>query len=158
MLRASSSASVAGADHAAIGDDADAGNQKAGLEPLDHRQQGGDVGGVTGPQLGTNRPPAAVDDDGEHDLLQIRAVVLRVAVLAEALAPTGQARGLKAHGALEIERGGVEEDQPPGHSPGVNRLLRSANSRSSTRSLVVRGARPRPLWSASSSPSQPIAR
>src|SRR6516164_4687449 len=31
----------------------------------------------------------------------------------------------------------------------LNRLLRKANSRSSTRSLVVRGPRPRPLWSAS---------
>ena len=43
-------------------------------------------GGIAGPQLGTNGPPAAVDDDGEHDLLQIRAVVLRVSVLPEALA------------------------------------------------------------------------
>ena len=40
----------------------------------------------------------------------------------------------------------------------LDRLLRKANSRSSTRSLVVRGPRPRPLWSASSSPSQPMAR
>jgi len=50
-----------GADHAAIGDDADAGDQKAGLQPLGDRQEGGDVGGVAGPQLGTDWPPAAVD-------------------------------------------------------------------------------------------------
>jgi len=77
-----------GADHAAISDDADAGDQGAGFEPLDHRQQRGDVGGVAGPQLGTNRSPAAVDDDGEHDLLQIRAVILGVAVLAGSPAPS----------------------------------------------------------------------
>src|SRR5215472_5546602 len=62
-------------------------------------KRGGHVGGVAGPQLGTDRPPAAVDDDGEHDLFQIRAVVLRVAVLAEALAA----------GTLEIKRSGVEK-------------------------------------------------
>jgi hypothetical protein len=90
-----------GADHAAVGDDADASDQEAGLEPLDHRQQGGNVGGIAGPQLGTNGPPAAVDDDREHDLLQIRAVVLRVSVSPEALTA----------GALEIERSGVEKHQ-----------------------------------------------
>jgi len=60
-------------------------------------------------------------------------VVLRVAVLAEALAA----------GALEIERGEVVSRKTRLNS--LNRLLRKANSRSSTRSLVVQGTRPRAL-------------
>src|SRR5262249_54389696 len=127
---------------AIIGDDADAGDQEAGLEPLDDRQEGGDVGGVAGPQLGTDRPPAAVDDDGEHDLFQIRAVVLRVAVLAEALAA----------GTLEIKRSGVEKHKAQlaeqvvaqGKQPLLDEVLGGA------------WAEARPVWSASSSPSQPM--
>jgi len=50
------------ADHAAIGDDADAGDQEAGLEPLDDRQEGGHVDGVARPHPIADlrrRPPAS---------------------------------------------------------------------------------------------------
>ena len=56
--------------------------------------------------------------------------------------------------ALEIQAGGIEDRQPDI----IEEMRRLANSCSSIRSLLVRGARPLPRWSASSSPSQAIAR
>jgi hypothetical protein len=37
-----------GADHAAVGDDADAADAKTSAQSVDDRQQGGDIGGVAG--------------------------------------------------------------------------------------------------------------
>ena len=37
-----------GTDHAAVGDDADAADAKPRPQPVDHRQEGGDIGGITG--------------------------------------------------------------------------------------------------------------
>ena len=41
-----------GADHAAVGNNADAADAKTRAQPVDDRQQRGHVGGIAGPQLG----------------------------------------------------------------------------------------------------------
>jgi hypothetical protein len=75
-----------GADHAAIGDDAGLEDAEALAQALDHRQQQRHVGGIARHQEGGDRPVGVVEHDAEHNLLQVTAVVFRVAVLAEALA------------------------------------------------------------------------
>jgi len=75
-----------GGNHAAVGDDADPADGKALPQAVDHRQQRRHVGGVPRPHLGADRPPVAVDDEAEDHLLQIGAIVLGIAMLAERLA------------------------------------------------------------------------
>jgi hypothetical protein len=41
---------------------------------------------VAGPHLGTDAPSVAIDDEAEDHLVEVRAVVLGIAALAEALA------------------------------------------------------------------------
>ena len=86
--------------HAAVGDDADPADRKAPLQAIDDRQQRRHVGGGARPHFGADRPAVAVDDEAEDHLLQVRAIVLGIAVLAERLAAL----------AIEGEAGGVHED------------------------------------------------
>ena len=90
-----------GADHAAVGDDAHAGNAEAPAQPVDHREQRLHVGGVARPSLRADRPALLVEHHAHHDLLQIRAMVLGFAVLAQRLAA----------GSVEVERGRVGYNQ-----------------------------------------------
>jgi hypothetical protein len=89
-----------GTDHAAVGDDADAADAKPRPQPVDHRQEGGDIGGITGPQLAAQRPAVLIHDQPDDHLVEIRAVVLRVAAPAK----------LGAALSLEGQAGGVHED------------------------------------------------
>ena len=75
-----------GRDHATVGDDADPADMEALAQTVDNRQQHRDVGGVARQHLGADWPPLAIDDDGQDHLLQIRPMVLRVAVSPQALA------------------------------------------------------------------------
>src|SRR5271169_2930067 len=86
-----------GADHTAVGDNADAADAKTRAQPVDHRQQGGHVGGVAGPQLGAQRPAVLIHDQPDDHLIEIGPVVLRVAAttkLLAALSLKGQAGGV----------------------------------------------------------------
>ena len=120
-----------GTDHAAIGDDADPIDGKAVAQTIDHRDQGGDIGGIAGPHLRADRPSVLVDDDADDHLVQLRAVILGVAALAE--------RGAAL--ALEIQRGGIHEH----HRQIGEQRSPPPNSRSSSRSLMQRATRVRSL-------------
>ena len=67
------------------------------MDPVDDRQQPGDIGGIARPHLRTDRTAVAVEQLGNEHLAKIGPVVLRVAVPAEAIAA----------GAGEDEAGGV---------------------------------------------------
>jgi hypothetical protein len=58
-----------GADHAAVGDDADAADREPPLQPIDHRKQACDIGGVARPHLRAHRTPVAVDQHSQDHLL-----------------------------------------------------------------------------------------
>jgi hypothetical protein len=88
-------------DHAAVGHDAHPADMKALAQTVDHRQQHSGIGSVAGQHLGADRPALAVDDDRQDHLLQIRPVVLRVAISPEA----------RAAGAVERQAGRIHEDQ-----------------------------------------------
>ncbi len=90
-----------GGDHATVGDDADPADMEALAQTVDHRQQHRHIGGVAGQHLGANRPALAVDDDGQDHLLQVRPMVLRVAVSPQAFAACATKR----------QTGRVHEDQ-----------------------------------------------
>ena len=90
-----------GGDHAAVGNDADPTDVKALAQSVDDRQQHRGIGGVAGQHLGANRPAVAVDDDRQDHLLQVGAMVLRVAVSPEA----------RAAGAVGRQTGCIHEDQ-----------------------------------------------
>jgi hypothetical protein len=89
-----------GTDHAAVGDDADAADAKPRPQPVDDREEGGDIGGITGPQLAAQRPAVLIHDQPDDHLVEIRAVVLRVTAPAK----------LGAALSLEGQAGGVHED------------------------------------------------
>ena len=89
-----------GADHAAVGDDADAADAKTSAQPVDDRQQGGDIGGVAGPQLAAQRSAVLIHDQPDDHLMEIRAVVFRMAATTKRLAAPS----------LEGQAGGVHED------------------------------------------------
>src|SRR6267142_3335150 len=90
-----------GADHAPVGDDADAADTEPPPQPVHDRQQGGHVGDVARPQFAADRPAVAVQDGAHDHLLEIGPMILAVPVLPERLAAV----------ALEVQAGGVEEDQ-----------------------------------------------
>jgi hypothetical protein len=71
------------ADHAAIGDDTDLVDTKTLPEPIDHRQERGDIGGVTRHHLGAERPAGAVHDECQNHLVEIGTIILRKAALAQ---------------------------------------------------------------------------
>src|ERR1700732_1378963 len=89
-----------GADHAAVGDDADAADAKTSAQPVDDRQQGGDIGGGGGPQLAAQRLAVLIHDQPDDHLMEIRAVVFRMAATTKLLAAPS----------LEGQAGGVHED------------------------------------------------
>src|ERR1700716_1697626 len=69
---------------------------KRSAQPVDDRQQGGDIGGVAGPQLAAQRPAVLIHDQPDDDLMEIRAVVFRMAATTKLLAAPsleGQAGG-----------------------------------------------------------------
>ena len=102
-------------DHAAIGHDADPANGKTLAQAVDHRQQRRHVGGIARPHLGADRPAVAVDDEAEDHLLQIGAIVLGIAVLAQrlaALAVEGQAGGVHEHDGKVGEEIAAAVEQP----------------------------------------------
>src|SRR3954447_22611916 len=89
------------ADHAPVGHDADPPDAEATPQAIHHGDERRHVGGVAGPQFAADRTPLSIEH-GPHDhLVQVGAMVLAEAPLANLLATF----------ALEIDRGGVEEDQ-----------------------------------------------
>jgi hypothetical protein len=90
-----------GADHAAIGNDAEALDAEPPAQPIDHRHQALHIGSVAGPQFAADRPATVIENGADHHLLSIRPVIFTVPELSQGLAAF----------ALEIDRGGVEEDQ-----------------------------------------------
>jgi hypothetical protein len=59
-----------GADHAAIGYNADAADGKTRAQPVDDRQLGGHVGSIAGPQLGAQRPSVLIHDQPDNHLIE----------------------------------------------------------------------------------------
>jgi hypothetical protein len=74
-----------GADHVAVGDNTDVADAKPRAQPVDDRQEVGHVGGTAGPQLGAQRPSVLIHDQSDDHLMEIRAVVFRIAAAAELL-------------------------------------------------------------------------
>ena len=91
-----------GADHAAIGDDADTIEPETLAQPRDHRDQRGHVSCIARPHLAADGSTVLVDDDAEDHLMQIGASVFGMTIAAERLAAF----------ALEIEAGRIEDCQP----------------------------------------------
>ena len=90
-----------GADHAAIGDDANPANRKALAQPIDHRDQAAGIGGVSGPHLGADRSAVAVEQHRQDHLVEIGPMILGKAAASKRLAAR----------ALEVEAGGVHEHE-----------------------------------------------
>jgi len=87
--------------HAAIDDDGAAlGQADALFEQIEHGRQSGAVLGIASEHLMGDREAVAVDDEADHHLLAVRAVVARVAASGFAIG-----RGL----AFEVGRGQVVE-------------------------------------------------
>jgi len=74
---------------------------KALAQTVDDRQQHNGISRVARQHLGANRPALTVDDDRQDHLLQVGAMVLRVAVSPQTLAAS----------AVERQAGRVHEDQ-----------------------------------------------
>ena len=86
-------------DHAPVRHHAHPADLEARPKPVHDGQQHRGVGRVAGQHLRAYRPALAINDDGQDHLLQVRPMVLRIAVGAERLAA----------GALEAQRGRVHE-------------------------------------------------
>jgi len=69
-----------GRDHAAIGDDTDPANREARAQPVDHRHEDADIGGIAGPHLRADRPTLRVDHHAQDHLHQVGPVILRIAL------------------------------------------------------------------------------
>jgi hypothetical protein len=78
-----------------------AADREAFAQPVDHRHQSGDIGGVARPHLRAYRTPVAIDQHREDHLPQVRPMVFAIAVLTDALSAE----------AFEVEAGGVHEHQ-----------------------------------------------
>ena len=89
------------ADHAPVGHDADPADPEPATEAIDDGDQRRHVGGVARPQFAADRPPLAVEHRPDDHLVEVGPMVLAEAPLADVLAAL----------ALEVDRGGVEEDQ-----------------------------------------------
>ena len=104
-----------GADHAAIGDDADLADGEAPAQPVDHRDQARHVGRVARPHLRAHRPSVAVDQHRQDHLAQVRTVILAEAVLSQRL-PAGalevQARRIHEHQVEAREQVAPVREQP----------------------------------------------
>ena len=90
-----------GADHAAIGDDADALNGKALAQPIDHRNEAADIGRVPWPHFCANWSTVAIEQHGQNHLIEVRPMVFGEAALSQRLAARS----------LEIEAGRVHEHE-----------------------------------------------
>src|SRR5215469_2491016 len=89
------------ADHPAVGHDADAADAEAGLQAFHDGHQRLDIRGVPRPQLATDGSALTIQHRSHHHLVQVGAMVLAVSPLSQGVTPL----------ALEVNRGGVEEDQ-----------------------------------------------
>src|SRR5258706_438342 len=107
-----------------VGDAADAADAKTSAQPVDDRQQGSDIAGVAGPQLAAQRPAVLIHDQPDDHLMEIRAVVFRMAATTKLLAAPS----------LEGQAGGVHEDDaefgeqvaPTGKQPLFHEVLAAA--------------------------------
>jgi hypothetical protein len=89
-----------GGDHAPVGHHADPPDPEPLAQPIHHRQQHGAVGGIAGKHLGADRTPLAIDHDSQNHLLEVRPVILGVAVGTEALTTRPlerEGRGIHEH-------------------------------------------------------------
>ena len=102
------------ADHAPVGHDADPADPEPTAQAIDDRDQRRHVGGVARPQFAADRPPLTVEHRPDDHLVEVGPMVLAEAPLADVLAAL----------ALEVDRGGVEEDQ----LQGAEEVRRRANS------------------------------
>ncbi len=76
-------------------------DMKALAQTVDDRQQHGGIGGVARQHLGANRPALAIDDHGQDHLLQVRPMILRMAMSPQAFTPR----------ATEGQAGRIHKDQ-----------------------------------------------
>ena len=74
---------------------------EATSEPIHHWDQRLHIGGVAWPQLAANRSALTIQDCSHDHLLEIRAMILGVAVLAQTFPALS----------LEVDRRGVEENE-----------------------------------------------
>ena len=98
---------------------------------------------VPRPHLGADGIAVLIEHDTDDHLVQIGTMILAVAKLAD-----------RSSLSLKIEGGRVEEDDVEG----AEEILAQRNSSSSMVSLVHRGEKVRPFWSAISSPRKAMAR
>src|SRR6266446_2324525 len=89
------------ADHAPVSHDAHPADPEPTAEAINDGDQYRHVGGVARPQFTADRPPLTVEHRPDDHLVEVGAMVLAETPLADVLAAL----------ALEVERGGVEEDQ-----------------------------------------------
>src|SRR3954453_11259254 len=89
------------ADHAPVGHDAAPTAPAPAAEAIDDGDQRRHVGGVARPQLAADRPALSVEHRPDDHLVEVGAMVLAEAPLADVLAAL----------ALEVDRRGVEEHQ-----------------------------------------------
>jgi hypothetical protein len=76
-------------------------DSETSAQPFGNRNQGLHVGGIARPQLAGDRTSLPVEHRADHQLLEIRALILAVAALPHAGAAF----------TLEVDRCGVEEHQ-----------------------------------------------
>jgi hypothetical protein len=88
------------ADHAPVGHHGDFAPPEAAPQPLNDRYQGGDVGGVTRPQLTADGVALHVNGQAHHHLGQVGPVIFIVTAFAQALAAL----------AFKVKGGSVEKD------------------------------------------------
>jgi len=124
-----------GADHAAVGDHADPADRKTPAQPVDHRDQGADVGDMARPQLRAHGSPVAVDQDRQDHLGKVRAMVLAVAVAAEGL-PAGTLEG-QAGGVHEHRIEPAEQIAPVAEQPLLDEVLGAARGERRARILLL---------------------
>ncbi len=90
-----------GADHAAIGHDARAGDAKAGTQARDDGHQHFHVGRVARHHLGADRAPLRVDHHGQDHLGKLGPMILGMTTPTQRIVAC----------AIERERGGIHEDK-----------------------------------------------
>src|ERR1700678_4379836 len=89
------------ADHATIGHDADPADPEPDAEAIDDGNQRLHIGGIAWPQFAADRPALTIEHRPDDHLVEVGPMILAEAPLADVLTAL----------ALEVDRGGVEEDQ-----------------------------------------------
>ena len=89
------------ADHPPVRHDADLADPEPRAEAIHDGDQGRHIGDVARPEFAADRPPLAIEDRADDHLVEVRAMILAEASLAE----------FGAAVALEVDRGGIEEDR-----------------------------------------------